>query len=69
MFRISCSTNVIGLILRFWNVMGNMRRLLKINVNFKQYIYKKQTNPKSQDVFHNICRVRDSEHNKKETVF
>ena len=50
--------------------MGNMRRFMKINVDLKKtYIYKKETNPKSQDVSHNICRVRDSEHNKKETLF
>ena len=42
--------------------MGNIRRLLKINVDFQNNFYKKQTNPKLQDVVHNICRARDSEH-------
>ena len=48
--------------------MRNMRKLLKINVAFKKKTFtRKKIN--SQDVFHNICRVRDSEHNKKETLF
>ena len=67
--RISYSTNVIRLhfaILECY-IMGNMRRLLKINVDLKK-MYKKMSS-KSQDVFHNMGRVRDSEHNKKETLF
>ena len=55
-------------ILRFWNAMGNMSRLLKINVNFKNK-YRNKQNSKSQDVFHYICRVRDFEHNKKAPLF
>ena len=43
-----------------------MRRFLKINVDFP---IKNVREKKSQDVFHNICRVRDSEHNRKETLF
>ena len=35
-FRISYSTNVLDCILRFRNVMGNMRRLLKIDVYLKK---------------------------------
>ena len=52
--------------MRFWNVMGIMRRLLIINVNFPKKCTKKNT--KSQDVFHNICRVRDSEHSRKRNI-
>ena len=41
----------------------------KINVNFQKiYSRKKKTDQKSQDIFHNICRLRDYEHNKKGNV-
>ena len=42
----------------------------KTNVGFQKiYIfYKKKINPKYHDVFHNICRVRDSENNKKRNI-
>ena len=45
-----------------------MRRLLKINMDLKKYVYKKETNSISQDVFYNVCRVRDSELNKKRNI-
>ena len=48
--------------------MGNMRRLFKINVELKKNTTKKTTNLKSQDALHNICRIRDSEHNKKRNI-
>ena len=48
--------------------MGNMRRHFKITVDFQKEMYKKITILISQDVCHYICRVRDSEHNKKETL-
>ena len=62
-FRISYSTTIVECILQFWNGKENMRRLSKINVGFKKY--KEETNPKSQDVYHSICRARDFERNKK----
>ena len=45
--------------------MGNVRRFFKVNVDFQRKMVQKITIPKSQDVFHYTCRVRDSEHNKK----
>ena len=58
MFKISFSTNTMECILRFWNVMES--------VDFpKKKVNKEKANPKSQDVYHNICRGKDSEHNKK----
>ena len=58
-FRISYSTNITDCIFWFWNVKGYMRRTLKIFEDLK----------KSQDVFYNICRVRDSKHNKKKHCY
>ena len=52
-------------ILQFWNVIWNMHRLLKINEDFQKKSLQETTNPKLQGVFHNIGRVRDSEHYKK----
>ena len=37
-FRISYSTNVMDCILGYWNVIGNRRRFLKINVDFQKKI-------------------------------
>ena len=62
-FRISYSTNVMNCILRFWNFMGNMRKLLKIIMDFQ----KKITRKKKLKIASCIYRVRDSEHKKKET--
>ena len=45
--------------------MGNMRGPLNINVGFQK---KKVTKKKMQDVYHNICKIRDSENNKKYIV-
>ena len=40
-FRISYSANFMDHILQFWNATGNMRRLLKINVEFQKQINEK----------------------------
>ena len=47
--------------------MENIRRPLKINVALQKKNVQKAI-LKSQDVFHNICRVRDSEPKKKRNI-
>ena len=51
----------------------NSAMLWETCVDFLKYMciknmYKKLTIPKLQDIFDNICKVSDSEHNKKETL-
>ena len=49
-----------------WNAFCDSGMLWKICVDFLKQIKKdkEKSNPKSQNACHNICRVRDSEHNK-----